>query len=211
MAKTLPHTCKHNSPSQDESELLQPEALFRMCSRRFTSHISVSYVTTAISFSAISPDCRGSAKGDCLYILSLDGCNAASSLQQPPVDVFYTSRSLVHPEIYTRFQKISVTFLLLKPLKEAQTVFSFPAPSFAITGEEDQHGILFLTCDFIPTFESFEVEALSEDGVRGTTTEMLAAADMFHVNVRVWAKFGPTYTWHRHTFSFTNKETAQGH
>ena len=36
------------------------------------------------------------------------------------------------------------------------------------------------------------------DKVWGTTTEILAAANLFDVNVFVWAKFGPTYTWHVH-------------
>ena len=42
------------------------------------------------------------------------------------------------------------------------------------------------------------IELMRQNKVWETTTEMLAAVDMFHVNVCVWAKLGHTHTWHIH-------------
>ena len=39
---------------------------------------------------------------------------------------------------------------------------------------------------------------MREDKVWGTTTEVFAAANMFQVNVCVWAKFGSMHTLHIH-------------
>lgn len=75
----------------------------------------------------------------------------------------------------------------------------FRALSYTITGEEDQHDVVrSLICDFIASTENIKVDSMRQNKVWGTTTEMLAAANMFHVNVCVWAKFGSMYTWHIH-------------
>ncbi|KAK3857877.1 hypothetical protein Pcinc_018587 [Petrolisthes cinctipes] len=75
----------------------------------------------------------------------------------------------------------------------------FRALSFAITGEEDQHAVVrSLICDFIACTENIQAESMRNDKVWGTTTEILAAANMFNVNVCVWAKYGPKLTWHIH-------------
>ncbi|KAK4316576.1 hypothetical protein Pmani_000598 [Petrolisthes manimaculis] len=59
----------------------------------------------------------------------------------------------------------------------------FRALSFAITGEEDQHAVVrSLICDFIACTENIQVESMRNDKVWGTTTEILAAANMFNVN-----------------------------
>ncbi|KAK4322429.1 hypothetical protein Pmani_006769 [Petrolisthes manimaculis] len=75
----------------------------------------------------------------------------------------------------------------------------FRALSFAITGEEDQHAVVrSLICDFIACTENIQAESMRNDKVWGTTTEILAAANMFNVNVCVWVKYGPKLTWHIH-------------
>ena len=75
----------------------------------------------------------------------------------------------------------------------------FRAISFAVTGEEDQHTMVRrMICDFIASTEGIKVKAMRKNKVWGTTTEILAAPDMFHVNVYVWAKFGQIHTWHVH-------------
>ena len=39
---------------------------------------------------------------------------------------------------------------------------------------------------------------MREDEVWGTTTEIFAAANMFSINIFIWAKFGASETWHIH-------------
>ncbi len=75
----------------------------------------------------------------------------------------------------------------------------FRALLFAITGDEDQHTVVrSMVCDFMACNEGIKVESMRNDKVWGTTTEILAAANMFNANICVWAKFGPELTWHIH-------------
>ncbi|XP_066958565.1 uncharacterized protein [Macrobrachium rosenbergii] len=75
----------------------------------------------------------------------------------------------------------------------------FRSLSYAITGEEDQHAVIrSLICDYASITEKTRDDSMRQDKVWGTTTEILAAANLFNVNVFVWAKFGPTHTWHIH-------------
>ena len=75
----------------------------------------------------------------------------------------------------------------------------FGSSSYTITGEEDQHAVIrSLICDYDGINEKTGDVSMRLDKVWGTTTEILAAAKLFHVNVFVWAKFGPTYSWHVH-------------
>ncbi|KAK4299280.1 hypothetical protein Pmani_028422 [Petrolisthes manimaculis] len=75
----------------------------------------------------------------------------------------------------------------------------FRALSFTISGEEDQHAVVrSLIRDFIACTENIQAESMCNDKVWGTTREILAAANMFNVNVCVWAKYGPKLTWHIH-------------
>ncbi|XP_076030966.1 uncharacterized protein LOC143019154 [Oratosquilla oratoria] len=77
--------------------------------------------------------------------------------------------------------------------------FFFRSMTFAITGEEDQHPVVrSLICDFLSTSENIQVDSMREDKVWGITTEIIAASNMFQVNVCVWAKFGSIHTWHIH-------------
>ncbi|XP_076061539.1 uncharacterized protein LOC143037290 [Oratosquilla oratoria] len=101
--------------------------------------------------------------------------------------------------------KINKTFkntsepLAVKVIKGDGNCF-FRSMAFAITGEEDQHPIVrSLICDFLSTNENIQVDSMREDKVWGTTTEIIAAANMFQVNVCVWAKFGSIHTWHIHS------------
>lgn len=172
---------------------MQPEALLRTHSRSFTTD-SLSYVISAISK---CPNSRGSARGDYLQVLSIDGCNAASNLQQ----LWWTSGI---QENIRSIRKKNKTFkntnepLAVKAI-EGDGNCLFRALSYAITGEEDQHDVVrSLICDFIASTENIKVESMRQNKVWGTTTEMLAAANMFHVNVCVWAKFGSMHTWHIH-------------
>ncbi|XP_076049553.1 uncharacterized protein LOC143030283 [Oratosquilla oratoria] len=101
--------------------------------------------------------------------------------------------------------KINKTFkntsepLAVKVIKGDGNCF-FRSMAFAITGEEDQHPVVrSLICDFLSTNENIQVDSMREDKVWGTTTEIIAAANMFQVNVCVWAKFGSIHTWHIHS------------
>ena len=100
--------------------------------------------------------------------------------------------------------KINKTFkntsepLAVKVIKGDGNCF-FRSMSFAITGEENQHPVVrSLICDFLSTSENIQVDSMREDKVWGTTTEIFAAANMFQVNVCVWAKFGSMHTLHIH-------------
>ena len=55
-----------------------------------------------------------------------------------------------------------------------------------------------MICDFMESTEGIKVKSMRKNKVWGTTTEILAAADMFDTNIYVWAKFGQEYTWHVH-------------
>uniref|UniRef100_A0A0N7ZBW4 OTU domain-containing protein n=1 Tax=Scylla olivacea TaxID=85551 RepID=A0A0N7ZBW4_SCYOL len=71
----------------------------------------------------------------------------------------------------------------------------FRALLFAITGGEDQHTVVRnMVCDFMACNEGSKMESVRNDKVWGTTTEILAAANMFNVNICVWAKSGPELT-----------------
>ncbi|KAK3865700.1 hypothetical protein Pcinc_028710 [Petrolisthes cinctipes] len=79
----------------------------------------------------------------------------------------------------------------------------FRALSFAITGEEDQHAVVrSLICDFIACTENIQAESMRNDKVWGTTTEILAAANMFNVNsIQYWESFQPDGESYETSFS----------
>lgn len=75
----------------------------------------------------------------------------------------------------------------------------FRALSFAITGDEEQHAVVrSLICDFLESTGHQKAGEMRQNKVWGTTTEILAAAEMFQLNVCVWASFGRVHTWHIH-------------
>lgn len=160
---------------------MQPEALLRTHFRSFTID-SLSYVISAMSK---CPNSRGSARGDYLQVLSFDGCNAASNLQQ----LWWTSgiqENIRSIRKKIRPSKTPTNLLPLKQLKVTEIVFSVHCHAYAITGEEDQHDVVrSLICGFIASTGNIKVESMRRNRVWGTTTEMLAAANMFHVNVCV--------------------------
>ena len=75
----------------------------------------------------------------------------------------------------------------------------FRSLSYAITGEEDQHAVIrTLICDYATSNERTKDIPMRQDKVWGTTTEILAAANLFELNIFVWALFGTKFTWHVH-------------
>lgn len=75
----------------------------------------------------------------------------------------------------------------------------FRSLSYAITGEEDQHAVIrTLICDYATSNERTKDIPMRQDKVWGTTTEILAAANLFELNISVWALFGTKFTWHVH-------------
>ena len=75
----------------------------------------------------------------------------------------------------------------------------FRSLSYAITGEEDQHAVIrTLICDYATSNERTKDIPMRQDKVWGTTTEILAAANLFELNRFVWALFGTKFTWHVH-------------
>ena len=116
-----------------------------------------------------------------LQVLSIDGCNAASNLQQ----LWWTSG--IQEKIRSIRKKNKTFNNTSKPLAvraiEGEENCLFRAFSYATTGEEDQHDVVrSLICNFIASTENIKVESMRQNKMWGTTTEMLTAANMFHVS-----------------------------
>lgn len=170
---------------------MQHEALLRTHSRSFTTD-SLSYVISAISK---CPNSRGSARRDYLQVLSIDGCNAPINLQQ----IWWTSgiQEISGPSGKKKTFKNKIEPLPLKQLKVTEIVFSVHCHMPSLE-KRTNTTLSEAWCDFIASIENIKVESMRQNKVCGTTTDMLAAANMFHVNVCVWAKFGSMHTWHKH-------------
>ena len=73
----------------------------------------------------------------------------------------------------------------------------FRALSFVFTGEEDQHNVIRKKiCDYIAVSEKRNVEKMRQNKVWGTTTEIMAASNLFKISLFIYSDFAMSKTWH---------------